>query len=115
VTDTGNVGSSFHSVGKSYSGDLTKCRVRLLGGNGGYLSANASSLRCALVDLLIAKCIEALLKHRRLRLVALFSTTLFYELVKGWHSISSFFKDIVFIYTVRADGIFENFSAEKRA
>ena len=85
VTDTGNVRGSFHSVGKSYSGDLTKSRVRLLGGYGSNLGAHASSLRCALVDSLILECVEASLKNRGLRLVRLVLTTVFNELVKGWH------------------------------
>ena len=76
VTDTGNVGSSLHSVGKSYSGDLTKSRVRLLGGSGSNLGANASSLRSRLVDGSVLESVEALLKRGRLRLVGLVLTTL---------------------------------------
>ena len=63
VTDTGNVAGSLHSVGKSYSRDLTKSGVRLLGGGSGNLGADASSLRCRLVDCSILQCVEALLKN----------------------------------------------------
>ena len=62
VTDTGNVRCSFHSVCKSYSCDLTKRGVRLLRCCGCNLSANASSLRCLLVDGFISKSVEASLK-----------------------------------------------------
>ncbi len=85
VADTGNVGSSLHSVGKSYSGDLTESRVRLLGGYGSYLGANASSLGCSLVDGCVLECVEASLKHRGLGFCNLVLTTFLYELVKGWH------------------------------
>jgi hypothetical protein len=93
VTDTGNVGSSLHSVGESYSGDLTKRGVRLLGGSGGNLSANASSLRCGLVDGSVLKSVEALLKRGSLRLVSLVGTTILNELVKGWHDFPPFTKN----------------------
>ena len=85
VADTGNVGSSLHSVGESYSGDLTKSRVRLLGGYGCYLSANASLLGRRLVGRFIAESVESSLEYRGLRLVRLVTTTFFNELVKGWH------------------------------
>jgi hypothetical protein len=90
VADTGNVGSSLHSVGKSYSGDLTKRGVRLLGGSGSNLGANASSLRCRLVDGSVLESVEALLKRGSLRLVRFILTTLLYELVKGWHDFPPF-------------------------
>jgi hypothetical protein len=92
VTDTGNVGSSLHSVGKSYSGDLTKRRVRLLGGSSGNLGANASSLRCRLVDGSVLESVKALLKCGSLGLISLVRTTLLYELVKGWHDFPPFTK-----------------------
>ena len=85
VSDTGNIGSSFHSVGKSYSGNLTKSRVRLLGGNGSNLGANASLLGCALVGRLIAESVNTSLKHGSLGLRYFIATTFLYELVKGWH------------------------------
>ena len=90
VTDTGDIGSSFHSVGKSYSGDLTESRVRLLGGGSGNLGANASSLRCRLVDGCVLECVKASLKHRGLGLVGLVLATVPYELVKGWHDFPPF-------------------------
>ena len=90
VTDTGNVRCSLHSVGESYSGDLTKRRVRLLGGSSSNLGANSSSLRCRLVDGSVLKSVEALLKRGSLRLISLIATTLLYELVKGWHDFPPF-------------------------
>ena len=84
VTDTGNVAGSLHSVGKSYSGDLTKSRVRLLGGSGSNLGANASSLRCRLVDGSVLKSVEASLKRRSLGLRELILTAILDKLVKGW-------------------------------
>ena len=85
VSDTGNVRCSLHSVGKSYSGDLTKSRVRLLGGGSGNLGANASLLRCAKIRCLVLKSIEASLKRGSLGLVRLVTTAFLNELVKGWH------------------------------
>ena len=85
VTDTGDIRSSFHSVGKSYSRNLTKSRVRLLGSYGSNLGAHASLLRCAKIGRLIAKCVETSLKCGSLGLVRLVRTTFLYELVKGWH------------------------------
>ena len=99
VTDTGDVGSSFHSVGKSYSCNLTKRGVRLLGSCSSNLGANASSLRCSLVDRLISKSVEALLESGCLRLRNLILTTLSYELVKGWHDFPPSLNDIVFYYS----------------
>jgi hypothetical protein len=96
MTDTGDVGSSFHSVGKSYSCNLTKRGVRLLGSCSSNLGANASSLRCSLVDRLISKCVEALLKCGSLGLRNLVLTALSNELVKGWHDFPPSLKDIVF-------------------
>ena len=85
VTDTGNVCSCFHSVGKSYSGNLTKSRVRLLGAGCGNLCAYASLLGRRLIGCLVVKCIKAFLKHGCFRLIHLIRTTLSYKLVKGWH------------------------------
>ena len=99
VTDTGNVRSSLHSVGKSYSGDLTKCRVRLLRCYGSNLGANASSLRCSLVDGRILQSVEASLKRRSLRLGDLVLTTFPYELVKGWHNFPPSLKYSVLLHT----------------
>ena len=62
VTDTGDVAGSFHTVGESYSGDLTKSRVRLLGGGRSNLGANASLLRRAKIGIRILESVEALLK-----------------------------------------------------
>ncbi len=85
VTDTGDIGSSFHTVGKSYSGDLTKSRVRLFRCYGCNLGANASLLRSGFVGRSIVKRIEASLKSRGLGFRHLVLTTVFNELVKGWH------------------------------
>ena len=93
VADTGNVGRSLHTVGKSYSGDLTKSRVRLLGGNGCNLGADASSLRCRLVDSLVLESVEASLENGGLGLVCLVLTTLLNEMVKGWHDFPPFAKN----------------------
>ena len=97
VADTGDVGRSLHTVGKSYSGDLTKSRVRLLGGNGCNLGADASSLRCRLVDSLVLKSVEASLENGGLGLVCLVLTTLLNELVKGWHDFPPFAKNNIYI------------------
>ena len=50
VADTGNVGRSLHTVGKTYSCNLSHCGVRLLRAGGRHLGANASLLRCRLID-----------------------------------------------------------------
>ena len=94
VTDTGDVASSLHTVGKSYSRDLTKSRVRLLGSRGSNLSANASSLRRSLVDSFISASVETALKRRSLRLRGLVGTTFLYELVKGWHDFPPSLKNL---------------------
>ena len=85
VTDTGDVGRSLHTVGKSYSRYLTKSRVGLLGSYGSNLGANSSSLRRRLVDGSMLKSIKAFLKRRRLGLIRFVGTTVLYELIKGWH------------------------------
>ena len=64
VSDSGNVGGCLKSVGKSYSGDLTKSGVRLLRACCGYLCANASFLRCGCVGGLVCECVETYLKYR---------------------------------------------------
>jgi hypothetical protein len=99
MTDTGDVASSFHTVGKSYSRNLTKSRVRLLGSCGSNLGANTSSLRRRLVDRLISECVEASLEHRALGLRNFVGTTFLYELVKGWHDFPPSSK--IFLYTKR--------------
>ena len=96
VTDTGNVAGSFHSVCKSYSGYLTKSRVRLLGGGCRNLCANASFLRCAKIDRCVLEGVEATLKNGSLGLVSLVLTTFFNELVKGWHDFPPSFN--IYIY-----------------
>ena len=71
VADARNVGRRFHTVGQSDSGDLTKCRVRLLRGGRGDLRAHTALLGRAQVGGLILQRVEALLKDRRLGLVDL--------------------------------------------
>jgi hypothetical protein len=93
VSDSGNVGRCFKSVGKTYSRDLTKSGVRLLRAGGGNLGANASLLRGRLIGGRVGQGIETVLEHRSLGLVALVMTTLSNELIKRWHSLfSSFFE-----------------------
>ncbi len=91
---TGDIGSCFHSVCKSYSGNLTKSRVRLLRSYGSNLSANASLLGRSLIGCLILESVEASLKHRGLGLILLVATTFFNELVKGWHDFPPSSKNI---------------------
>ncbi len=98
VTDTGNVRCSFHSVGKSYSGNLTKSRVRLLGGGSGYLGANASLLRCAKIRCLVLKSVKSLLKRGSLGLVRLVGTAFLNELIKGWHDFPPSLQYSVYLY-----------------
>ena len=88
VSDTGNINGCLKSVGQSYSGDLSHCRVRLLRAGRGDLGANASLLRCGLVDGCVLQRVEALLENRRLGFVDLFTATLSDKLVKGWHFFS---------------------------
>ena len=76
VADTGNVGRSLQTVGKSHSGDFTERRVRLFGVGGGNLGANASFLGRRQIGCDIVKSVEALLKHRCFGLVGLISATL---------------------------------------
>ena len=38
MTHTRDIGSNFHTIGETNSGNLTNSRVRLLGGFGGYFS-----------------------------------------------------------------------------
>ena len=86
MSDTRNVGCRLKSVCKSYSGDLTESRVRLLRAGCRNLCANASFLRCSLIDISVVQRVEALLKNGSFRLISLVLTTLSDELVKGWHS-----------------------------
>ena len=64
VADTGNVGCCFHSVGESYSRDLTKCGVRLLRVDCRYLCADAALLRSTEVCALIRQRVETLLEEQ---------------------------------------------------
>jgi len=86
VADTGNVGSRLHTVGKSYSCDLTKCGVRLLRAGGGNLSTNTALLRSGLVGRLILQGIEAVLKNGGLGLVLRLLSSLSDKLVKRRHT-----------------------------
>ena len=76
MSDTGNVGRSLQTVGKSYSGDLAERGVRLLGAGGGNLCANASLLGRRQIGGSILKRVEALLKHRCFGLVGLVGAAL---------------------------------------
>ena len=91
MADTRNIGGCLKTVGKTNSCDFTQCRVRLLRACGRYLGAHASSLRCALVGLLVTKRVETLLEYRGFRLVNLIATTLSDKLIESWHLLSSFF------------------------
>jgi hypothetical protein len=92
VADTRNVSGSFHTVGKSYSGDFTESGVRLLRAHRSNLGANAALLRRALVGGTILKSVEALLKNRRLGFVSLVLSALLNELVKCRHDCPPFLK-----------------------
>ena len=61
VPDSGDVAGSFHSVGKTNLCDLTKCRVRLLRGSGGYLGAYTAFLGRVLINGGILQSVVALL------------------------------------------------------
>ena len=90
VTDTGDVAGSFHSVGKSYSGDLTESGVRLFRRGSRNLCANAALLRATLICRAVLQGVEALLQNGSLRLIGLVLSALSYELVKGWHVFPPF-------------------------
>ena len=91
MSDTGDVGGRLHSVRKTNSRDLTKSRVRLLRGGGGYLRTYSTLLRCRLVGGDILDGIDTVLQYRSLGLVLYLFSSLSDKLVKGWHfSLLSF-------------------------
>jgi hypothetical protein len=92
VTYTGDVSSNFKTVGKSYSGDLSLCRVRLLRGLDSNLGANASLLRCSLLHDNVLKGVGGSLQSRRLRLPNLVLAAFSYQLVKCRHNRPPFTK-----------------------
>ena len=64
VSFSGNVARHFDSVGKTYSGDLSKSGVRLFGGGSLNSGADTSLLRGRSVDRLLVKGIVSSLKSR---------------------------------------------------
>ena len=100
MSDTGNISGSFHSVRKSYSGDLTQSRVRLLRAGSSYLGANASLLRCAYISRFVLYRVETSLKNRGLGLILRLRSAILNKLVKGWHISPPSLKIIKFIYSV---------------
>ena len=101
MTYTRNVNGRLESVGKSYTGDLTERRVRLLRGGRGDLRANASLLGRADVGRSVGQSVETVLENRRLRLVGRLFASLLNELVKGWHTAPPL-KIMKFVYPGRA-------------
>ena len=85
VSDAGDIGGCLDTVGQTDSGDLTKCRVRLLRGSRGNLGAYASFLRVALVRHRVGQRVKSVLENRRLGLILLIAAALSDELVKSWH------------------------------
>ena len=88
VPFAGDVGCNFDSIGKTYSGDLTKSRIRLLRCSRLDCCADTALLRSTDSDGTLAQGVEASLQCRRCGLLDRCLTTLSNELVKCWHSIS---------------------------
>ena len=83
VSDSRNVNSTFHLVYKTNSGNLTKCRVRLLGRSGGNRKTNTSLLRIVF-------------EYRTKRLILYLLSALSDQLVNRRHYYStSFFKIVL--------------------
>ena len=82
VADTGNVSGDFVTVGQTHTGDLTQCRVRLLGGGGTNCGADASLLRGAQVGLAILQGVETLLHCGGVGLVGRLLSAFSHQLVK---------------------------------
>ncbi len=97
VADTRDVTSSLKTVYELNSGDLSDSGVRLLRCSCGYLCTYTSLLRRALVGGTLLYRVVAFLENRGFRLITLVLTTVFNELVKGWHCGTSFLKNS-FIY-----------------
>ena len=64
VSFAGNVARHFDSVGKTYSGDLSKSGVRLFGGSGLNSGAHASLLRGGSIDRSLVKGVVSSLQSR---------------------------------------------------
>ena len=77
----GDVGCNFDSIGKTYSGDLTKCRIRLLRCSRLDCCADTALLRSTDSDGTLAQGVEASLQCRRCGLLDRCLTTLSNELV----------------------------------
>ena len=81
VPFAGDVGCNFDSIGKTYSGDLTKCRIRLLRCSRLDCCADTAFLRSTDSDGTLAQGVEASLQCRRCGLLDRCLTTLSNELV----------------------------------
>jgi len=64
VTFAGDVAGNLDTVGKTYSGDLSQCGVRLLRGSGLHCCADTTLLRSGYIGLLLMKRVVTLLKCR---------------------------------------------------
>ena len=64
VALTRNITGNLNPIGKTYTGDLPKCRVRLLRGSCLYCGADTSFLRRAVIGCSLLQRIESMLKRR---------------------------------------------------
>ena len=64
VAFTRNIAGNLDTIGKTYSGDLTKGGVRLLRSRGLHCGAYAALLRCGCVDRSLSQGIESFLESR---------------------------------------------------
>jgi hypothetical protein len=90
VANTGNVGRNLIAVGETYTGDLTKRRVRLLGSGGTNSSAHASLLRRRQIRGDILQGVQTLLQCRSGGLKGDFLSALSDKLVKSRHVFPPF-------------------------
>jgi len=88
VANTRNIGGNLDPVSQTDSGDLTKCRVRLLRCGGLDGSADTAFLRRLNVGHDILLRVESFQKSRSLCFLFRGLTTLTNKLVKGWQSVS---------------------------
>jgi hypothetical protein len=93
VTDTGNVAPYFDTVGKSYSGNLSLCGVRLLRSLDSNLGANASLLRVGVIYGNLANAVDVAVQCGGLGLIGLVLSAVLYQLIECRHSFVSSFPE----------------------
>ena len=82
---TGDISGNFHTVGQTHTGDLTQCRVRLLGGGGTDSSADTTLLGGGQSSCLVLQSVQPSLQSTSGGLVGDLLTAETNQLIKSRH------------------------------